>query len=33
MNAKSPTRNRISARDAEDLTKIVLDDAIEKLEK
>lgn len=28
MNAKNPTRNRISARDAEDMTKIILDDAI-----
>ena len=28
MNAKTPTRNRINARDAEDMTKIILDDAI-----
>ena len=28
MNAKTPTRNRINARDAEDMTKIMLDDAI-----
>lgn len=28
MNAKNPTRNRINARDAEDMTKIILDDAI-----
>ncbi len=28
MSTKNPTRNRISARDAEDMTKIILDDAI-----
>ena len=28
MNAKTHTRNRINARDAEDMTKIILDDAI-----
>ena len=28
MNAKTPTRNRINARDAEDMTKIILNDAI-----
>lgn len=28
MSAKNPTRNRINARDAEDMTKIILDDAI-----
>ena len=28
MNAKTPTRNRINAHDAEDMTKIILDDAI-----
>ena len=37
MNAKTPTRNRINARDAEDMTKIILDDAIkaekERIEK
>lgn len=37
MSAKTPTRNRINARDAEDMTKIILDDAIkaerERIEK
>ena len=37
MNAKTHTRNRINARDAEDMTKIILDDAIkaekERIEK
>lgn len=33
MSTKTPTRNRISARDAEDMTKIILDDAIEELKK
>lgn len=28
MSTKNPTRNRISARDAEDMVKIILDDAI-----